>query len=243
MNVKLLHFYPDLMNLYGSYANVALVRRTLERMGNSVALEPVLPGAPADLSGADLLFMGAGTERAQKAALTDLLRFAPDLKAAFDRGAVLLFVGSSMELLGRSITDRGGTTYEALGLLPFTSVQGPERYVEDVYAHTDLYDDAVVGFMNKCSDLSGVASPLLTSMAMGYGNDGPRTPEGCHEKNLFASQLTGPLLVKNPRLLKVIISAIYTLRNEKMPEIPLDDYLTAGYAVTAEQLRLRSEKE
>lgn len=242
MNVRILHFYPDLMSLYGSYANLAVLRRTLERMGNTVTVERVAPGAAADCADADVIFVGAGTERAQKAALEDLLRYAPALKAAAERGAVLLFVGNAMELLGRSVTDRDGTTYEALGLADFTAVQGTERYAEDVYGHTDLFDAAVVGFMNKCSDLHGVTAPLLRTMTMGYGNDGPRTAEGYHERGIFASQLTGPLLVKNPELLKVIVRTIYTGRNEKMPEIPIDEYMARGYAITAEQLRLRSEK-
>ncbi len=242
MNIKILHFYPDLMSLYGSYANISVLRRTLEQMGNTVAVERVAPGGAADCADADVIFLGAGTERAQKAALADLLRYAPALKAAAERGAVLLFVGSAMDLLGRSVTDRDGKTYEALGLADFTAVQGAERYVEDVYGHTDLFDAAVVGFMNKCSVIHGVTTPLLQTMAMGYGNDGPRTAEGYHARNIFASQLTGPLLVKNPEFLKVIVRAIYTERNEEMPEIPIDKYMAQGYAITAEQLRLRSEK-
>lgn len=242
MNLNILHFYPDLMSLYGSYANVSLLRRTLEEMGNSVTVERVPLGAAADLSSADFIFMGAGTERAQKAALADFLRFAPDLKAARERGTVMLFAGNAMELLGASITDADGKTYEALGLAPFTAAQGMERFVEDVYAHTDLFSDAVVGFMNKCSRISGVTAPLLTSMSMGYGNDAPRSPEGYHEKNVFASQLTGPILVKNPALFKAVIAALYASHGMDCPTVPLDRYLTDGYAVTAEQLRLRSEK-
>ena len=242
MNVKILHFYPDLMSLYGSYANVSILRRTLEQMGNTVTVERIAPSAAADCADADVIFLGAGTERAQKAALEDLLRYAPALKEAAERGAVLFFAGSAMDLLGSTITDRDGKTYEALGLADFTAVQGAERYAEDVYGHTDLFDAAVVGFVNKCSDIHGVTAPLLQTMAMGYGNDGPRTAEGYHERNVFASQLTGPLLVKNPELLKVIISAIYTNRSEKMPEVPIDEYMAQGYAITAEQLRLRSER-
>ena len=33
MRIQLLHLYPDLMNLYGEYANVAALRRSLERQG------------------------------------------------------------------------------------------------------------------------------------------------------------------------------------------------------------------
>ena len=69
MELKILHFYPDLMSLYGSYANVSILKRTLEEMGNTVTVERVELGGDADLTHADFVYMGAGTERAQKAAL------------------------------------------------------------------------------------------------------------------------------------------------------------------------------
>ena len=48
METKILHFYPDLMSLYGSYANVSILKRTLEAMGNTVTVGQVAPGADAD---------------------------------------------------------------------------------------------------------------------------------------------------------------------------------------------------
>ena len=60
MEVKIVHFYPDLMSLYGSYANVAVLRRRLEAMGCAVTVQSVRPGEEADIAGADFLFMGAG---------------------------------------------------------------------------------------------------------------------------------------------------------------------------------------
>ena len=57
MNIRILHFYPDLMSLYGSYANVSVLRRTLEQMGNTVTVEPVAMGENADLTDADFLYM------------------------------------------------------------------------------------------------------------------------------------------------------------------------------------------
>ena len=38
MELKILHFYPDLMSLYGSYANVSILKQTLEEMGNTVTV-------------------------------------------------------------------------------------------------------------------------------------------------------------------------------------------------------------
>ena len=241
MDIRILHFYPDLMSLYGSYANVSVLKRALEALGDTVTVESVFPGRDADLTGADFLYMGAGTEHAQKAALSDFARYGETVKAAAEDGVSMLFAGTAMELLGRTITDADGKVYDGIGLGDFTSVQGKKRYVEDVYGHTDLYPDAVVGFMNKCADISGVETPLLTAVALGYGNDGPKTPEGFRFKNVLASELTGPILVKNPRLLDRVVEAIHARRGAPLTEaVPHDVWTQQGYAITAEQLKLRA---
>ena len=240
MELKLIHFYPDLMNLYGSYANLSVLRRALEAMGNTVTIEIVQPGQDAEMTDADFLFMGAGTERAQKAALADFLRFGGAVKAAADGGCAMLFCGTAMELLGSSVTDAEGRIYEGIGLASFTSAQGKKRFVEDVYGHTALYDAPVVGFMNKCSLLSDVETPLLTTLDLGFGNESKVGAEGFLRKSVMGSHLTGPLLVKNPRMLDAVITAIYARRGEALPaELPRDEYAEAGYAVTAEQLKQR----
>ena len=242
MRVKIVHFYPDLMSLYGSWANVAAVQRTLERMGHEVVLERVALGASADIADADFLYVGAGTERAQKAALAALLPYAPALRDAAARGAVLLFAGNAMELLGKSITDSDGRSYEALGLASFTAEQGAARYVEDVYGRSTLCDEPIVGFINKCARIHGVETPLITELAMGFGNDAPCAGEGYCAGSVLASELTGPLLVKNPALLRVVVRKLLAARGETCRDIPVDEYMARGYAVTAEQLRLCSEK-
>ena len=40
MDIKILHFYPDLMSLYGSYANVSVLKRALEALGDTVTVFP-----------------------------------------------------------------------------------------------------------------------------------------------------------------------------------------------------------
>lgn len=243
MDIQILHFYPDLMSLYGSYANVSVLKRRLEQLGCTVTVTAVLPGQSADLSRADFLYMGAGTERAQKAALEDFSRYGEVVRSAAADGCVMLFAGNSMELLGASITDSEGKRYEGIALAPFTSVQGQRRFVEDVYGHTDLYSDAVVGFMNKCSTISSVETPLVTSMALGYGNEGEKMPEGFHQNNVFASELTGPLLVKNPRMLDAVTAAIFSRRSQPLPDpLPHDHWAEDGWAITARELKARSEQ-
>ena len=163
-------------------------------------------------------------------------------KSLAEEGCAMLFAGTAMELLGASVTDRDGDTYPGIGLASFTTVQGKRRIVGDVYGVTALFPEAVVGFMNKCGQIRGVEAPLLTGLSLGFGNEAEKGPEGFHWKNVFASELTGPVLVKNPRLLEAVADAICTRRGISLPEErPSFPYAEAGYAITAEQLKLRAE--
>ena len=57
MEVKILHIYPDLMSLYGSYANLSVLRRYLEALGCTVTVDALRPGeTPASLTDYDFLF-------------------------------------------------------------------------------------------------------------------------------------------------------------------------------------------
>ena len=51
MDVRIIHFYPDLMDLYGSRANVLALKRYLERLDCGVTVEAVLPGGGATFPG------------------------------------------------------------------------------------------------------------------------------------------------------------------------------------------------
>jgi len=242
VDVRIIHFYPDLMNLYGSYANVAVLRRYLEGLGCAVTVEQVVPGGDAEIGKADFLYMGAGTERSQRAAMADFARFGEAVKSAANDNAVMLFAGTAMELLGTTVTTAGGEVYEGIGLADFAAVQKDRRLTGDVYGHTELYPEAVVGFMNKCGVVTGVETPLLTGLDLGFGNEKEHGPEGFHWKNVFASQLTGPLLLKNPKLLETVAAAVYARRGRPLPvDRPLDRWAEQGYAVTEEQLRLRAQ--
>ena len=154
----------------------------------------------------------------------------------------MLFAGSAMELLGRRITDQQGKDWEALGLADFLSRETEKRFVEDVYGVCPLFPEPIVGFQNKSAVITGIETPLLTSLSMGYGNDGEKRPEGYQKDSVFASALTGPILVKNPALLREVTRRVLAHAGAEVPgTIPVDEELEKGYAVTAQQLKKRAE--
>ena len=127
MELTILHLYPDCMSLYGEYANVAVLRRHLEAAGVSVTVETALFEDAPDFDTADFIYMGAGTERTQKAALKALLPHKEAFRAAVDRGAMVLFTGNAMETLGASVTDVTGDAWPGLELAQFATVETDRR--------------------------------------------------------------------------------------------------------------------
>ncbi|MCI9513413.1 MAG: hypothetical protein HFF60_05525 [Oscillospiraceae bacterium] len=217
MELKILHLYPDCMSLYGEYANVAVLRRHLENLGVSAAVSTPLFEDTPDFGGADFIYMGAGTERTQKAALTALRPHAEALRAAVEGGAVLLFTGGAMEILGASITDAAGKVWPGLGLAGFTTQETDRRTPHDVIAVPTLWEPAAVGFMNKCSRTAGVETPLFSAVTMGFGNEARGGPEGYVSGNVFATHITGPVLVKNPAFAALLTSRLFERKGWPLP--------------------------
>ena len=125
--MKILHYYHDLMNLYGDYANVSAMRRILEKSGESVTVDRRSLGDNVDFSDYDFIYIGSGTERNQRVALADLHRHADALRQYIADGKPALLTGNSFEMLGRTITDAAGNKHKGLGVFDFTVTEHRRR--------------------------------------------------------------------------------------------------------------------
>ena len=244
MGLKIIHLYPELMSLYGEYANLSLLRRHLEDLGVSVTITPITFEDEKNFSSADLIYMGAGTERSQKAVLRDLLPHREALAAAAQRGTLLFFTGSAMEVLGQSVTDADGQVHEGLGLAEFSTVETRQRDPQDVIARPVLWQEPAVGFMNKCSRTTGVEHPLFSSLDLGLGNEAPGGAEGYCAGNLLATHITGPVLVKNPAFTAWLVRRLFQDRGWQPPEqLPVYPHEEGAYQVTLRELSARLNRQ
>ena len=240
MELNILHLYPDSMSLYGEWANLAILCRHLEALDVAVTVEKVTGEDTTDFTRADMIYMGAGTEGAQKAALLGLVPHAGELKAAVARGALRLFTGSAMEPLGASVTDAAGKVWQGLALADFTTVETDKRSPGDVIAASTLWEAPTVGFMTKCSLTHGVTTPLFSSLSLGVGNDQEGGGEGYASGNVLATHITGPVLVKNPDFLDLIIRRLFAAKGWELPEaLPVFPHEREAYEVTLRELKNR----
>lgn len=208
MEIKILHLYFDFMNLYGEYGNVRLLTKALENKGHTVNLtKKTVTDTDIDFTAYDFIYCGAGTESKRTYALNHLKKFKDSLKFAFEQNKVMLFTGNSWEMLGKSIETADGKVLEGLNLFDFTAKeQATRRLVGDINAKAEFLEETLIGFINKCSSVDGVTSPLFT-LTMKPESFQFET-EGIHEKNLFGTQIVGPVLVKNPTLCEYIANLI-----------------------------------
>ena len=239
--MKILHLYHDIMNLYGEYANVAALQRMLENNKIPCKVDTLSVGDKLELLDYDLIYVGSGTESNQKLILKHLKPYKEQLKGYLDAGRFFLMTGNSFEILGKTITDAKGKEYNGLGLFDFTvTEQERTRNTADaIFALAGKKEEKeLVGFVNKCSTISGITNPLF-EVKMGLGNEAGGTYEGIVYKNFYGTHLTGPILIKNPYFLLDLASK---LRGKELN----GDYLKhekAGYEITLRELSKRLENK
>lgn len=212
MEIKILHLYYDFMNLYGEYGNLCLLKRSLEEKAATVTIEKkTVTDTDIDFENYDFIYCGAGTESKRNFALEHLKKFKESLKSALTANKVILFTGNAWEMLGKSITTADGTVVDGLNLFDFTvTEQNARRLTGDINAKAEFTPGTLIGFINKCSKVEGVTSPLFTLTMKPESFD--FTTEGIHEKNLFGTQIIGPVLVKNPALCEHVANLIISTK-------------------------------
>jgi len=210
--VKLLHLYHDLMNLYGDWGNFAILERELNSRGCEVLAHKKSVGDEVDFSGYNFIYIGSGTERSQIACMRDLLRFKEALLERIEAGMPVLATGNSHELFGTSVTDCAGNRHKMLELLDFETVQLAARVTGDCMCEpkAPLYKNKLIGFINRAggSQTGDIERPFF--VRPGEGASFEAGNEGIIYKNLLGTYMTGPLLVRNPPMLKYFADLIYS---------------------------------
>ena len=75
---------------------------------------------------------------------------------------------------------------------------------------------------------------------MGTGNEAKNGSEGYAEGNIFATHITGPILVKNPALTDWLIGRLFANKGWALPDtLPVYPHEQDAYTVTLAELSAR----
>ncbi len=224
MELNIIHFYPDLLNLYGDKGNIASLTKRAQWRGISVNLivctkDDSIP----ELKNADIIFLDGGPDKAEEMVCSLLGERKEELLAYIEGDGVLLATCGGFPMLGKTFPTADGLT-EGLGLLDFTTEKTEGRYIGNVVVESELTMQPIVGFENRIGKtLLGEYHPL-GKVVSGHGNTGDGAYEGLCYKNVIATHLHGPLLPKNPELCDRILSRALRKKYPEFTELePLDD--------------------
>ena len=212
MEIKIVHLYPDLLNLFGDKGNIAaLEKRCLWRDIKASVTEIKEENLP-DLENTDILYLGGGSDAEQEIVLKKLGKIKDKIKEYVENGGVLIATCGGFQMLGD------------LEIIKVFHKPAQKRASGNVVMECEIDGEKVLvsGFENHAYDTDIGDLLPLGDVLEGYGNNGMGF-EGATYKNVIATNLHGPVLPKNPALCDLIIKKALEKKYGKTPLAPLSD--------------------
>lgn len=226
MKIKIMHLYPDLLNLYGDRGNIECLKRRLKWRGiDAEIVSCTCDNDCFDLSDVDIVFLGGGSDREQKIVCSRLLSHKKDIYDFVEDGGSLVAVCGGYQLLGKyyKLEDE---TIKGLEILDIYTEQGKKRLIGNIVLDSEYTSSPIVGFENHGGRTYIGSHTPLGKVMYGFGNDEKSGAEGVVYKNVVATYLHGPLLPKNPELCDYILTNALKRKYTDFGELsPIDDSL------------------
>jgi len=209
--VKICRLYASALDLYGDYRNLDGIVRYLAQAGIEAEIEEVEHWQDFEPSKYDLIYIGHGKIRNLVAVSEHFLKHGEKIKENIDNNQLWLVIGNSRELFGTSFTDEKNESHQGLGLFPYKGVECNKVNVADMIGKTSFSENYCYGFANRTCYLEYEKAndkPLFIE-AKGFTDSlESEGVEGTLYRNFIASFALGPLLLRNPELMKRILSLL-----------------------------------
>lgn len=198
MNIVIAHLYYDILNLYGESGNIDVLEYHLKDNNIKYTIKKLTLEDKINFDEYDLVYMGSGTENNQAYALNHLKQYKEDIKKNIDNNKLFLITGNSIELFGK----------DALNIFEFTSEKQDKRTVLEINTKIDQFDSNILGFINQQTKLN-------------------KDTEFIINKNFIGTHLLGPILARNPEVLKYLFNKLTKIKklNLSLDEKAYKEYI------------------
>ena len=227
--LKILYLYPDILELYGDYGNIQVLKYRLEKRGYKAIIEKYSIGDKApDFKNYDLVFAGGGADQEQSILAKDLIKYKDNIKEAVNNGVFFLLICGAYQLFGKYYKGVEGNIIPGLEIFNYYTEaieNRKKRCIGNIIIEANLNGEKtkIIGFENHGGQTFDIDTPF-GDVLFGNGNKFGDSKEGFSLKNVIATYLHGPLLSKNPELADYIISHCLNRKyNEDIKLEPLND--------------------
>ena len=248
--LKLLYLYPDMLELYGDYGNIQVLKYRLEKPGINLIIDKYSIGDNApDFASYDIVFAGGGADNEQSILSKDLIKYKDSIKDAVDKGVFFLLICGAYQLFGKYYKGVEGNIIPGLEVFDYYTVAEPDRKkrcIGNIVLKVDLNKSEKANQTGHKENFNleknvEVETNKFETEVIGFENHGGQTfdidspfgkvlygngnkfgdtEEGYFKQNVIATYLHGPLLAKNPKISDYIIS--YCLERKYNEKVELE---------------------
>lgn len=224
--LKLLYLYPDMLELYGDYGNIQVLKYRCEKRGINLIVEKYSIGYDTpNFKEYDIVFAGGGADNEQNILSEDLVKYSDNIKEAVENGTFFLLICGAYQLFGKYYKGVEGDIIPGLEIFDYyTEAQADrkKRCIGNIVTEVEIDGEKtkVIGFENHGGQTYGVNTPF-GKVLCGNGNKFEDSEEGYFQKNVIATYLHGPLLSKNPKIADYIIQ--YCINRKQKENIVLEE--------------------
>ena len=224
-SIKILYLYPDMLELYGDYGNIQVLKYRIESRGCKAIIDRYSIGnAAPNFNDYDIVFAGGGADNEQSILAEDLVKYKDNIKEAVKNGVFFLLICGAYQLFGKYYKGVEGNIIPGLEVFDYYTVANPDRKkrcIGNIVIETKMGN--VIGFENHGGQTFDISNSF-GNVLFGNGNKFGDSEEGFFENNVIATYLHGPLLSKNPELCDYIIKYCLNRKyNENVELEPLND--------------------
>ena len=152
--LKILYLYPDILELYGDFGNIQVLRYRLEKRGFKAIIESYSIGdVTPDFSNYDLVFAGGGADQEQSILAKDLIKYKESIKKAIDEGVFFLLICGAYQLFGKYYKGVEGDIIPGLEIFDYYTEainDRRKRCIGNIIIETSLNNKKtkIIGFEN-----------------------------------------------------------------------------------------------
>ncbi len=213
--LKILYLYPDILELYGDFGNIQVLRYRLEkRFDIKATIAPYSIGDETpNFNDYDIVFAGGGADQEQGILSKDLVQYTENIKDAVNNGVFFLLICGAYQLFGKYYKDAEGNVIPGLNVFDYYTealADRKKRCIGNIVINANLNgkETKIIGFENHGGQTFDIDTPF-GDVLFGNGNKFGDTKEGFFKDNVIATYLHGPLLSKNPELADYIIKILF----------------------------------
>lgn len=192
--LKILYLYPDILELYGDYGNIQVLKYRLEKRGFKAIITPYTIGDKApNFKDFDIVFAGGGADQEQSILAKDLIKYKDNIKEAIENKVFFLLICGAYQLFGKYYKDVDGNIINGLDVFTYYTEainDRKKRCIGNIIIDVELNGNKtkVIGFENHGGQTFNIDSPF-GKVVFGNGNKFSDTNEGFFLENVIATYL------------------------------------------------------